>query len=398
MIPPIPPWLSFLLIIALIIIFSKKELGIVLFIGALLFGLLTQVDILNSIITVFIDPSIILLALCVALIPILGGIMEESGLMLELVQKMNVSKKTALMVSPGLFGLLPVAGGALMSAPIVDQIDPNLNPDRKVGINVWYRHALILIYPLSSTLLVASVLSGISLYIIIVAMIIPFIVMIIIGYFTLLQQVEKTEEINTRDLKRVFINLIPIVIAPIIDFFGRTFLNLSIPEIFLLIGLCLSIGVALKFAEMPFSTIKSIAKKMKVWRFPLLIFAMFLFLEIFIKSGVPEDIGALELPFVLLICIGFFLGFALGRVLLPISILIPIYLIQNILTIMPLLDFVFLYFATFLGYLMTPLHPCLAYSIQYFKTDYKKAFKYVAIPVFICFGLLLIVYLIISLF
>ncbi|GAH91756.1 unnamed protein product, partial [marine sediment metagenome] len=33
-IPPIPPWLSFLLIIALIIIFSKKELDIVLFIGA----------------------------------------------------------------------------------------------------------------------------------------------------------------------------------------------------------------------------------------------------------------------------------------------------------------------------------------------------------------------------
>ncbi len=398
MIPLIPPWLSFLLIIDLIIIFSKKELGIVLFIGALLFGLLTQVDIPNSIITVFIDPSIILLALCVTLIPILGGIMEESGLMLELVQKMNVSKKTALMVSPGLFGLLPVAGGALMSAPIVDQIDPNLNANRKVGINVWYRHALILIYPLSSTLLVASVLSGISLYIIIVAMIIPFIVMIIIGYFTLLRQVEKTEEINTRDLKRVFINLIPIVIAPIIDFFGRTFLNLSIPEIFLLIGLCLSIWVALKFAEMPFSTIKSIAKKMKIWRFPLLIFAMFLFLEIFIKSGVPEDIGALKLPFILLICIGFFLGFALGRVLLPISILIPIYLIQNILTIMPLLDFVFLYFATFLGYLMTPLHPCVAYSIQYFKTDYKKAFKDMAIPTFICFGLLLIVYLIISLF
>lgn len=327
--------------------------------------------------------------------------MEESELMIELIQKMNVSKKVALMVAPALFGLLPVPGGALMSAPIleqIDQIDPNLNPNRKVGINVWYRHALILIYPLSSTLLVASVLSGISLYIIIVAMIIPFIVMMIVGYFALLRQVEKKEEKNIRDLKRVFINLIPIVIAPIIDFFGRTFLNFSIPEIFLLIGLFLSIWIALKFAEMPFSSIKSIAKKMKVWRFPLLILAMFLFLEIFIKSGVPEDIGALELPFIILICTGFFLGFALGRVQLPISILIPIYLIQYALTSMPLLDFVFLYFATFLGYLITPLHPCLAYSIQYFKTNYKDAFKSIGIPTFICFGLSLIIYTIINLF
>lgn len=394
----IPPWLSFLLIIALIIIFSKKELSIILFFGALIFGILTQVDVIISIISVFTDPSIILLALSVTLIPILGGIMEESGLMLELVQKMRVSKRVALMTAPGLFGLLPVPGGALLSAPIIDQIDPNLNPNRKVGINVWYRHVLILIYPLSSTLIVASALSGILLYIIIAAMIIPFIVMIIIGYYTLLRTIEKTEEINTRDLKKVFFNLIPIVIAPIIDFIGRIVLNLTIPEIFLFIGLVLSIWVALKFAKMPASNIRNIAKKMQIWRFPLLIIAMFLFLDIFINSGLPEDIGALDIPFILLICIGFSLGFALGRVILPISILIPIYLIQNFLIVMPLLDFIFLYVAIFLGYLITPLHPCLSYSIQYFKTDYKKTFKYIAIPTFICFGLLLIVYLIISLF
>jgi hypothetical protein len=90
-------------------------------------------------IEVIINPSIVLLALSVLLIPILGGIMEESGLMLELIQNMKVSKKVALMVSPALFGLLPVAGGALMSAPIVDQIDPALDSNRKVAINVWYR-------------------------------------------------------------------------------------------------------------------------------------------------------------------------------------------------------------------------------------------------------------------
>ncbi len=394
----IPAWLSFLLVIFLIILFSKKELSIVLSIGALIFGILTQVDLLDSFFTVFTDFSIILLAISVGLIPILGGIMEESELMIELIQKMNISKKAALMVAPALFGLLPVPGGALMSAPMVDQIDPNFNPNRKVGINVWYRHALLLIYPLSTTVIVASVLTGISIYIIIAAMFIQFIFMMIVGYLTLLRTVEKGEKTFKRDLKKVIINLIPIIIAPILDFLGRTFLDLPYPEIFLFIGMVLSIWVALKFGKMPISSIKDIAKKMKIWRFPLLILAMFLFLEIFTKSGVPEDIGALELPFVLLICIGFFLGFALGRVLLPISILIPIYLIQNILTIMPLLDFVFLYFAIFLGYLLTPLHPCLAYSIQYFKTDYKKTFKYIAIPTFICFGIILITNLIFSLF
>jgi len=380
------------------VIFSKKELSIVLSIGALIFGILTQVDLLDSFFTVFTDFSIILLAISVALIPILGGIMEESELMIELLQKMNISKKAALMVAPALFGLLPVPGGALMSAPMVDQIDPNLNPNRKVGINVWYRHALLLIYPLSTTVIVASVITGISMYIIITAMIIPFILMMIVGYLTLLRTVEKGEKTFERDFKKVIINLIPIIIAPILDFLGRTFLDLPYPEIFLFIGMVLSICIALKLGKLPITSIKDIAQKMKIWRFPLLIFAMFLFLDIFIKSGVPDDIGTLDLPFIIFICIGFFLGFAVGRVQLPISILIPIYLIQYFVTVMPLLDFVFLYFATFLGYLITPLHPCLTYNVQYFKTNYKDAFKSIGIPTFICFGLSLVIYTIINLF
>ena len=62
----------------MILIFSKKELSVVLGISAIIFGLLTQVSIINSMIEVIINPSIVLLALSVLLIPILGGIMEES--------------------------------------------------------------------------------------------------------------------------------------------------------------------------------------------------------------------------------------------------------------------------------------------------------------------------------
>ncbi len=388
----IPPLLSFLLVIALILIFSKKELSVVLGISAIIFGLLTQVNIINSMIEVIINPSIVLLALSVLLIPILGGIMEESGLMLELIQNMKVSKKVALMVSPALFGLLPVAGGALMSAPIVDQIDPALDSNRKVAINVWYRHVLLLIYPLSSAILVASVLSGISLYLIVLALLIPFILMVFVGYFTLLKPVDKSKESTNRNLKKVFHNLIPLITAPIIDFLGRLFFPISFPELFVFIGLIISISIALKFAKMNVFNIKEISRKMKVWRFPLLIISMFLFLSIFLESGVPEQISALNLPFALFISIGFFLGFTTGRVQLPSSILIPIYLVQNLALTMPIIDFVFLYFAIYLGYLITPLHPCLAYNINYFKTNYIKSFKHVAIPTFICFGILYAVF------
>ncbi|MFW9946516.1 MAG: DUF401 family protein [Candidatus Odinarchaeota archaeon] len=393
-----PSWVSFLLVLIIILIFSKYELSIILSIGALIFAILTQIDILTSLITIFTDIPIILLAIAVAIIPILGGIMEESGLMLELVQKMNVSKRISMMVVPAFFGLLPVPGGALMSAPILDQIDKEMDVNRKVAINVWFRHVLILIYPISLAMIVASALTGISLYIIFISLIPPFILMVSIGYFILVKNVKTNDDSSERDLKKVFHNMIPIIIAPLIDFIGRTFFNQVIPEIFLLIALIVSLGIALKFADMKIIRIKSIAKKMKIWRFPLLIFAIFWFLDVFNKSGVAEEIGGLNLTFILFILLAFFLGFATGRIQLPLSILIPIYLSQYFTTVMPLMELIFLYCSIFLGYIITPIHPCVAYSTNYFKTNYKNVIKYLAIPTFLCFSLLLIIYPLINLF
>ncbi|TFG23640.1 MAG: DUF401 family protein [Promethearchaeota archaeon] len=384
--------LIFFIVLGFILILSKYELGIVLSAGALLFAILAQINIIDSLLAVLLNPSIILLAIAVTMIPILGEIMSESGLMLELVQKMKISKKASLMMTPAFFGLLPVAGGALMSAPILDQIDSNLNSDQKVAINVWYRHVLIFIYPISSALIVASIISGIPLYLIFMSLLMPFIVLILIGYVILIRKIENEDIESERDVKRVIRNLLPLIITPIIDFFGRTFLEFPYPEVFLLVGLIISTAIALKIGKMSISKLKPIAIKMQLWRFPLLILAMFWFLEVFIRSEVPTEVGKLNLHFFLFICLGFFLGFATGRIQLPLSILIPIYLIQYGLKIMFLLDFVFLYSAIFLGYIITPIHPCVAYSKEFFKVAYKDMFISLAKPTFTCFGILIAIY------
>jgi len=393
----IPPLASFIIILILILVFSKYELGIVLLIGAILFGLLTEVNI-----TVFgnvlSDPSIILLAIAVTLIPILGAIMEESNMMLELIEKLNISKKFALMLSPALFGLLPVAGGALMSAPIVDQIDSELNVNKKVAINVWFRHVFILVYPLSSIIIVSSVLTQIPLYTIVYVMLAPFFLMVLLGYIFLIRSIPKTEKNNHRDLKRAFHNFIPIIIAPIIDLIGRSIWPNVYSEIFLVIGLTISLIIGLKFADYGFRSLYKFAKKMKVWRFPLLIISMFLFLEIFIESGVPDQIATLQLSLPLFLILAFILGYSTGRAQLPLTILIPIYLTQYSLTVFPIFDFVLIYSATFLGYIITPLHPCVSYTYQYFKTNYKNTFKYLALPTFISFAIMILLSVIAFLF
>ena len=388
----LPAWLSFVIVICIVMALSKYELGIILSLGAVGFAILAGADILQSLINVLADPSILVLMIIVVLIPILGGLMEESGLMMEMIQKMRVSKKSSLMVMPALFGLLPVPGGALMSAPIVDQIGSEEDANKKVSINVWYRHMLILIYPLSSSLIVASVLTNINLYILVIVLLPCLIIMWLVGYSTMVKNVSPFSEQGERDLKRAFHNLLPIIIAPIIDFIGRTFFNLSVPELFLLVGLVFSIWIALRFGNMKFSSVKNISKKMKIWRFPFIIFSMFLFLEVFILSGAPEEIASLKLSVFPFILIGFFLGFATGRIQLPISILVPIYLVQYAVLAMSILDFIFIYTSIFLGYLITPIHPCVAYSTEYFKTNFKEVVKILGKPTFISFIILIGVY------
>ena len=388
----LPAWLSFIIIIGVVMVLSKYELGIILTLGALGFALLAGVDFLLVLINVLADPSILALIVIMVLIPILGGIMEESGLMMEMIQKMRISKKSSLMMIPALFGLLPVPGGALMSAPIVQQIDSEEEANTKVSINVWYRHMLIMVYPLSSALIIASKLININLYILVLGLVPSLIIMWLIGYVLLVRKVTPFTEQRERDLKRAFRNLLPILIAPVLDFIGRTFFNFPVPEVFLLIGLILSIWPALKFGKMKISSVKTISKKMKIWRFPLIIFSMFLFLEVFVLSGAPEEIASIDLSVFHLILIGFFLGVGTGRIQLPISILIPIYLAQFTVSTMPLLDFVFIYTSVFVGYLITPLHPCVAYSTEYFETKFLKVVKILGKPALISFILLIGIY------
>ncbi len=56
------------------------------------------------------------------------------------------------MLSPALFGMLPMPEGALLSAPMVDRFGENIDDSKKVIINVWFKHYLVFIYPLGALL------------------------------------------------------------------------------------------------------------------------------------------------------------------------------------------------------------------------------------------------------
>lgn len=394
----IPAWLAFLLALVIIMVLAQKDLGVGLFAGAIVFGVLASVNLWEALLGVLASPNYLFLALSVTVIPLVGGLMERSGMMTELVDRLGLSKRAGLMLSPALFGLLPMPGGALLSAPLVDQVDPEGDVNRKVATNVWYRHVLILVYPIQASLIVATALAGINLYVAVAALLVPFAIMMVVGYAFLVQPAGRTPGERSRDWRRALRNLSPILLAPAVDLVARTFLAplapdfvlFAVPEILLFGALLLSLALVLKLSATPARELKPLAKEMHVWRYPLLIYGMFFFLGVFERSGVPELIGSWALPLLAFLLVAFVLGYATGRVQLPATILIPIYLAQHAgLVAIPLLDFALVYFAIFLGYVATPVHPCVAYSLKYFDTSYKDALKALVRPTVACFAILL---------
>ena len=129
-----------------------------------------------------------------------------------------------------------------------------------------------------------------------------------------------------------------------------------------------------------------VLRKMKPWNFALIILGMFFFLGMFQASDGPTNITELKVSAtVLLVAIGFFLGAAMGRVTAPVFILYPIYVDKF--DEMSIIAFSIMYFAVFLGYVISPVHPCLVVTMEYFKVSYRSVVKRLAVPMVVALAI-----------
>jgi integral membrane protein (TIGR00529 family) len=375
-------WLGFIIALIVVISVAKKSLWLSLTLGAFILGFssLSFRKVFITFLETLMDPAIILLAVSVGIIPLIGGVMEETHLMESLVQNLRIGKKGTLMAGPALFGMLPIPGGALLSAPLVESAGKDINNTLKVQINVWFRHLLIFIYPLA-TLLPTTKIANIDLYGQIVYMIPFFIFSSILGCFFFIRKINGVIKYNKIfRLKELLIPLSIILLAPLFHFFFLRFFSIS--EVPLLIGVSLSLIFALRVSRLQVKSIVLVAQKMRVWVFPLIILSMFLFLNMFKASRMSSLIAEIDMPeTLLLVGIGAILGFVTGRIQIPVSVIVPIYFSKYSVSSVPELAFAVMFFSAYMGYILSPVHPCVAVSLEYFKVSFSQYSKGIIIPV-----------------
>ncbi|MBS3765689.1 DUF401 family protein [Candidatus Bipolaricaulota bacterium] len=380
-------WITLIISLLLLLVIAQRNLALGMFVAAIFLGLTTMAwgGFLEQVVATFTDPSILALAGLVGIIAMVGGILEESGEMENLVRNMRIGKRPFLGTSPALLGMLPMPGGALLSAPMVESSGGELAGDTKAVINVWFRHILFLIYPLGPALIASAKIAGLNVYDTIPYLAPFFLLSIGLGYFFLLRETETgmsySEDFSLRGL---LAPLGVILLAPLVDIMLKSIFDFSVAEYPTLIGVSLSFTAALILSRYGLPELKEVAWKMQPWKYVLIVLGMFTFLNVFQSSGAPEAIGGLDFPVtVLIVGVSFLLGLATGRIQAPASIVFPVFLARQGGDGVPLIAFALAYFSIFVGYAISPIHPCVSVSVEYFDSSIGQYVKKIAAPALI---------------
>ena len=375
-------WIGFSLAIVLLLVVSRRDLALGMGIATIVLAVFTHSfgSFGTALWETISDPSVLLLALVVGVIPLIGGVMEASGEMDRLVANLRIGIRPFLALGPGLLGMLPMPGGALLSAPLIERGAGHAPADIKAAANVWFRHALLLVYPLGPALIASAKIAELEVYSAIPYLIPAFLLTVGLGYVFLLRRVSgKLTQPGVFSLIGLLVPLLIILVAPILDLVLKRATALPYTEIGTVAGVLVSLSMGMIIGKIRLPQFGRIVLKARPWKYMLIIVAMFAFLNVFTTSGIPERIGAMSLPpVVLCIVIGALLGLITGRIQAPMSIIIPIYVTTYGTISAP--AFAATYFAVFLGYILTPIHPCISVSLEYFKTSFGEFIRRMAVP------------------
>lgn len=328
-------------------------------------------------------------------IGLLGLLYKETGMLINLSRSIGeLLKNPKLVVStlPAILGLLPVPGGALMSAPLVESAAEKLGLGnaKKTYVNMWFRHIIFPIYPMGQFIILTAALTNTQISSILMRQIPVVAVMTLAGYLVVLRKSTVSNSATRRiklgeNLKKFLLSFSPIL-AMILTV---ALLQVDV-SVAAFIGIFLLILIAKPTKQMLIKTISNIT----IYKVALAAYGAMLLRSVVGASGISEalgqtiaatNIGEVVLLSVIPVVLGFLVGLPSGSV----AISVPI--IAGVITFTPR-SASLLFISAFLGYLAAPTHLCLVLTTDYFKSSLSKVYRFLVPSVIVSFGAALLVY------
>jgi hypothetical protein len=380
-----------------VMVYKRVGLGIALTLTAIVLSLLSlELDsIANVLWKTSTDSVTISLVLATFGIMLLSQLYKETEFITVLSQSLSgIVRNSKLVVSilPAVIGLLPVPGGALLSAPMVEAEANKLRLEktRQTYVNIWFRHTIFPVYPMSQVLILTGALTGLSVISLVIRQVPVVIAMIAIGYLIGFWKVSAAKhEASKNGLTTNLASLLK-TFAPILAMiFAIVAFSIDVS-----IAVFLGVIVLLLIAKPSLNTFSRPFRSKSIYEVTLAAFGAMLLRNVTMASGISETFGKLiaggnindavllsTLPTVL----AFLLGSPSGGVAISISML------AGTLNFAPKTAGL-LYMATYLGYLGAPTHLCLVLTADYFKCSLGEVYRYLIPSLAVSFLAAILVY------
>ena len=387
---------SFILLAAML--YKRVSIGIALVSSAIILSLLSMnpTDVVRVFFETTIDPITGSLVLVTFGIMLLSLLYKETQTLESLSRSLSgILKNPKLIIStlPAIIGLLPVPGGALMSAPLVETEAEKLGlkKDKKTYVNVWFRHIIFPVYPMSQVLILAAALTGASIISIIIRQIPVVAAMTVVGYFAVLKKANVANDNAIQETKlqenlRIFlISFSPIFVMILTVVIFRVDVSIAA-----FVGITLLVLITKPRRQILVKTITNVA----VYKIALAAYGAMLLRSATMASGVSVVLGQKIAMWnvnevALLATLPAVLGFLVGSPAGGIAISVPIMAgIVNFTSNSASL----LYISAYLGYLVAPTHLCLALTADYFKCPLSKVYKFLIPSLVVSFAVALLIY------
>lgn len=329
------------------------------------------------------------LVLDVAVITSLAGVLKRFGLLDTMVRSITSvlgGARLAIMAVPSLIGTLPVLGGAILSAPMVDGLGDRLSLTRagKAAVNLVFRHAWFYVAPFAPSVILVSHLSGVPLGRVILGQS-PFAAaMLLVGYLTLLRRPGRLADTAAASDDRTRATALwPLLrsVSPLIVGVGLSIGigPLRVP-LYAAVGLGLVLALFLSRGHADFRLGGLPAAWAGIqWSIVLTMASVMVFGQVMRDSGTAaalvDWLVQSGLPaWVLIVALPLLIGYVAGESTVTIGISFPALLslapaghIATVATV--------LYGARFLAYFISPIHLCQVLSSQFFQVTVTGLYR-----------------------
>ncbi|MBN2533137.1 MAG: DUF401 family protein [Spirochaetales bacterium] len=343
-----------------------------------------------------ISVNLFFLLITIFLVIVFSSQMSETGIIRELVAMVQsmTTKRGSLALLPAIIGLLPMPGGALFSAPLVDDCDTGnkLSPELKTKINYWFRHVWEYWWPIYPGVLLAIEITQLPMWQFILLQLPLSILAVIAGYLFFLRKVQNIPY-SPDDKRNVSIIQFLKIIFPVLIIISTIGIRIVFPVVAsfnsyipMCIGIILAIILLQVMRPLDFRTWRKIILSKRTYSLVILV-AMVRLYGAFIEAELPGgvllvetmrmELNTLGIPLIaIVVIIPFIAGLASGLAIGFVGAAFPI--VINIIGFEPqigsyLSAILLAYGAGYMGMMLSPVHVCFIVTNEYFKTRLFKS-------------------------